>query len=82
MCGCALAGLTMCGCALAGLRMCVGVHQRVSGCLWGCKNMLEDAWSVHECVGHLQSGEDVVTGLAQAVQFVNWRTFGVHVFQL
>lgn len=63
-------------------RGCVGVHQRVSRCLGVCKNRLEDAWSVHECVGHLQGREDVVTSLAQAVQFVNRSTFGVHALQL
>lgn len=34
-----------------------------------------------EC-GHLQGREDVVTRFAQAVQFVNRSTLGVHVFQL
>ena len=36
----------------------------------------------HIACGHLQGREDVVTRFAQAVQFVNRSTLGVHVFQL
>ena len=34
---------------------------------------------VHVACGHLQGREDVVTRFAQAVQFVNRRSLGVHV---
>lgn len=52
----------------------------LAGCVWFCKTVREYMRVHDHCVEYLQGREDVVTGLAQAAQLVNWSSLAVHVF--